>query len=279
MRAGCGSRCTQRSALRVPELSSAGILIDSDNALGSAMGDVDDAFAISAMLRSSLPVLGLSSVAGNTSEKKAFANNSALARTLAFTGPVLHGHEVPHFLESHPATTVLALGPLTNVAAAIRQGAKIAQVLMVGGNRSTRGRWPPWWPHEFNLTRDRQAALEIFRADGKLTIFPLDVTRKLAITRTDLADLEGDVASFLSSGARRWFTRLLLVKGAARFPVYDLVAALYLLYPDRFRMESTTARMDANTFLRFGEGERPVQVCASFDPRELWSLFKQTISS
>jgi inosine-uridine nucleoside N-ribohydrolase len=45
------------------------IFIDSDNALGSPCGDVDDAFAIAALLRSGVPVAALASASGNTSER------------------------------------------------------------------------------------------------------------------------------------------------------------------------------------------------------------------
>ncbi len=255
------------------------VLIDADNALGSWFGDVDDAFAIAALLRSAVPVAGISSVAGNTSERLAFLNNSKLARRLEFTQPVIRGSEVPAFLSSHPAATVVALGPLTNVAAAIRDGAVISRVILVGGNLSTRGRWPPWWPHEFNQTRDRRAALDVFRSDVELTIFPLDVARQLVITSKELAAIEGEVAAFLAQGSKRWFTRLRLLKGTRRFPVYDLAAALYAIDSAGFTMDRTMAVMHPNTLVTFGAGTRPVDVCRSFDPRELLQQFRRLLAN
>ena len=241
------------------------------------MGDVDDAFAIAALLCSTAPIVALSSVAGNTSEQRASANNATLAARLGFRGPLLRGSEVAAFLSSRPSTTVLALGPLTNVAAAIRNGAVIDRLIFVGGNRSTRGRWPPWWPHEFNLTRDRRSAVEVFHADAALTIFPLDVARQLTVTKEDLASVGGELGTFLESGARRWLTRLRFLKGTGRFPVYDLAAALYLLDPEKFKFDRMHASMRANTFIQFERGGRLVEVCRSFDPRQLWSAFLQLV--
>ncbi len=62
--------------------------IDTDNALGSPHGDVDDAFALAALLTAGAPVAALSSVAGNTSEPRAFANTRRSRRRSAATqGP------------------------------------------------------------------------------------------------------------------------------------------------------------------------------------------------
>ena len=221
-----------------------------------------------------MPVVAISSVAGNTGERRAHINNTELARQLNFRGDVLRGADVCSFLRERRGATVLALGPLTNVAAAIRGGADIAHVIIVGGTLSTRGAWPPWWPHEFNLTRDRTAAREVFASGVRLTVFPLDVARRLAITTTDLSPLRGSVASFLRSRSLRWFVRLRLLKGTPRFPVYDLAAAHYLIDPTRFDVEETTAIMRRNTFLRFGEGTRSVRVCRAFDAEATWRDFE-----
>src|SRR5947209_14524742 len=47
------------------------LLFDTDNAAGSTSGDVDDAFAVAALLCSGLPVAAVASVGGNTSEAQA----------------------------------------------------------------------------------------------------------------------------------------------------------------------------------------------------------------
>jgi inosine-uridine nucleoside N-ribohydrolase len=245
------------------------IFIDTDNALGSPTGDVDDAYAIAALVRSGVAIGAISSVAGNTSEPRAFENNRRLADLLGWHGPLLHGGSEARAALATFEGRVAALGPLTNVIAATHA----SEIVLVGANASSRGRWPPWWPHEFNLTKDVRATRELFRSDVPLTIFPLDVARQLWITRRDLDAINGPLGDYLRTGSARWFRHLLLVRRTRRFAIYDLAAALYLLDADGFTMEHTTAAMRPNTFIEFGAGSREVKVCRALDRVRLWQRF------
>lgn len=226
------------------------LFVDSDNALGSPRGDVDDAFAIAELLTNRAPVVCISSCAGNTSEERAYANNLRVARMYGFPADHVVRGAVGRERLRYFAGRVLALGPLTNIVHA-RQA---SEIIIVGGNISTRGRWPPVWPHEFNLTKDRAAAHAVFALDVPLTIFPLDVARKLTITFDQVPEP-------FREDARRWFRHLLLVRWTRRFPVYDLAAARYAIDPRGFTFAETTAVMGRNTFLEFGKGTRKVKVC------------------
>jgi inosine-uridine nucleoside N-ribohydrolase len=180
------------------------IVLDTDNALGSPRGDVDDALAIAALLRSGLPVAAVASVGGNTSEERADRNNRRLAALCGFAGPVLRGHEVQaRDLWSGPPVRVAALGPLTNVATVLREIEKpaISEVVLVGSNLSSPGRFPPWWPHEFNLTHDREATRAVFASDLPLTVVPLDVARRLRVGKERLAGLHGELGEALRRGS------------------------------------------------------------------------------
>lgn len=237
--------------------------IDSDNALGSPKGDVDDAFAIAALLCSGASIAGLSSCAGNTSLELAYANNVRLAELLGWSGPVLRKPNLRNF-----PGRIVALGPLTNVAGARRA----AEIILVGGNSASRGRWPPFWPYEFNLTKDRRATLGVFHSGLPLTIFPLNVARQLTIRIEDVPEL-------LRDGSRRWFAHLRRTRFTRDFPVYDLAAALYALDPGGFTLERTTAEMQPNTALRFGKGTREVTLCTALDRDRLWERFLSATSS
>ena len=128
------------------------LLIDSDNAAGSPRGDVDDAFAIAALLRSGLPVAALASVAGNTSEARAARNNRVLGELCGYGGPYLRGvlaGDVPDRVDraglwEKGPLRFLALGPLTNLAAVLDR--RISEAVLVGSNLSSRGRFPPGGP-------------------------------------------------------------------------------------------------------------------------------------
>lgn len=240
MRAACGS------------VSTTSLFVDSDNALGSPRGDVDDAFAIAALLEANAPIAAISSCAGNTSEELAYANNARLAAHFGWKGDVLRSHEARDRLRTFTGR-VLALGPLTNIVHAQRA----SEIIVVGGNTASRGRWPPLWPHEFNLTKDRDATHAVFALDVPLTIIPLNIARRHTIT-------EDQVPDFLRAGSRRWFRHLLLFRLTRRMPVYDLVAARYALGLPGFTFLETTAHLRRNTFLDIGRGTRRVKLCTGY---------------
>jgi len=246
------------------------LFIDSDNAMGSRRGDVDDAFAIAALLRSGVPVAALASCRGNTSERSAYENNARIAAVLGWTGPVVRAAEARLLLASFRGRVrILALGPLTNITGARQAG----EIILVGGNATSHGRWPPLWPFEFNLTHDRGAARDVFALDVPLTIVPLDVARTLTVERSDLDALPGPLGNYLRRGSERWFAHLRRVRLTRHFPVYDLAAALYALGEDGFTMIETTAIMRRNTSMTFGAGTRPVRLCVSLDRARLWERF------
>jgi len=249
------------------------LFIDSDNAMGSRSGDVDDAFALAALIRGGAGIAAIASIHGNTAERRAFENNGRLAAVLGWHGPLLRAAEAAVALRDFKGR-IAALGPLTSVVFA----RSASEIVLVGSNASTRGRWPPLWPHEFNLTKDVEATLAVFRSTVPLTIFPLDVARQLFVTRRELDAISGELGAFLRQGSHRWFRRLRLLKLTGRFPLYDLAAALYLLDCDGLTMERTTATMLPNTLLRFGRGEREVTVCRALNRARLWERFLMLVN-
>jgi inosine-uridine nucleoside N-ribohydrolase len=257
------------------------LFVDSDNALGSRRGDVDDAFALAALLSSDEQVLGLASVAGNAPEPEAFRNNRTLAELCGYAGPCLRGSEVPA-LEIWTAAEPcrwLALGPLTHVAASLaaarRNGRSlpVAEVVLVGANASSRGRFPPIWPHEFNLTKDRAATEAVFASELPLTLVPLDVARRLRLGPERLRQIEGPLGEHLRRHSRRWLRRSFWLHGPGGFPCFDLVAAMAVLAPKLVEVRETTVRMHPNLWIEFGAGERSVRWVADFDEEPIWEYF------
>ena len=266
-----------------------GLVVDSDNGLGSPRGDVDDGLALIALLRSGLPVAALASVFGNTAEWRARANHRALAALCGYDGPVLAGAAAPlrpraplseasRFLLDGPGPwRVVVLGPLTNLAAALLAeppvAARVAEVIAVGGNRTSRGRWPPYWPYEFNLTADRRATRVVVESGVPLTLVPLDVARRLVVTPADLAAIPGALGEHVRRQTARWFRRALLVRGRRAFPAWDVVAALLAVDRAACEAESAVVRLHWNGWLELGAGTRAVTVARAFDPRALWQRF------
>jgi inosine-uridine nucleoside N-ribohydrolase len=251
------------------------LVIDTDNAAGSKKGDVDDAFAIAALLRSGLPVAAVASVAGNTSEPEADRNNRRLGALCGYEGPYLRGFEVEKI---EGPCRFLALGPLTNLAAMLHRRGVISEAVLVGGNLTSRGRFPPWWPHEFNLTKDREATRAVFASDLPLTIVPLDVARRLRIGPPETRALPGELGEYLHRHAARWARRSLLRRGSRRFPVFDLAAAAFAIDPSLVTFEETRARLHRNLWVEFGRGDRPLRVVRELDSQAIWRRFADLIS-
>lgn len=250
------------------------LFVDSDNALGSPSGDVDDGYALAALVLSRVEIAAISSCRGNTDEQLAFANNAALTAFLGWGGRLLRADVARSELAAFEGR-VLALGPLTNVANVQRA----SEVIIVGSNWSSSGRWPPLWPYEFNLTKDRQASVALFHSTVPLTIFPLDVVRQLTATRSDIVRLPGAVGSYLAQRTRRWFSHLRWTRFTGHFPIYDLAAALYAIADDGFEWVETTASMNSFTSIAYGTGSRPVRVCTSIDRERLWQRFVSLLGS
>lgn len=259
------------------------VLIDSDNAMGSAFGDPDDGFAIAALLKSGLPIVGLSSVGGNTSEDRADQNNRRIGELCGFAGPYLRAREVNQFVARDLAPLrVAALGPLTNIAAVIdkieNRRCDISQIIIVGGNASSAGRWPPIWPHEFNLTRDRRATRIVFDSEIPLLFLPLDVLATMRVNREMLHSLDGELGDYLRRNSARWFRRLLMVKGTRWFRVWDLVAAMFLIDPEGAQIDETRAHLHRNGYLDFAAGTRTITVMCAFDRERWWRKFVELIN-
>jgi inosine-uridine nucleoside N-ribohydrolase len=79
--------------------------------------------------------------------------------------------------------TVVATGPLTNVAAALRQapeiGGRIERISVMGGAIGL-GNWTP--SAEFNIVADPEAAAEVIASGVPVTLVPLEVTHRALAT-------------------------------------------------------------------------------------------------
>ena len=219
------------------------VWIDTDVALGARSlraRDVDDAYAIAALLRAPrVRVRGLSTVFGNSSAAEATRCARALVAVAGAQLDVIAGaaraREDGAAAEAIAAlpdgTQLLALGPLTNVAAALARDPTLAAritLYVVGGNLSSWGRWPPWWPFEFNLSLDDAAARAVFKSGTRLRLYPLDRCPALGIGVAGLARLArtSPLGRHLAAGSLRWLARAPLRYRRFRFPLWDLVPAL-----------------------------------------------------
>ena len=107
--------------------------------------------------------------------------------------------------------TLIALGPLTNLALALRLDAaalrRIGRVVMMGGAVDVRGNVTP--DTEFNIYVDPDAAREVFDAGLQVDLVPLDATRQTTIHRDQLhvalADRRGPLAARIEAFTEQTF--------------------------------------------------------------------------
>ena len=134
------------------------------------------------------------------------------------------------------ALTIIALGPLTNVALALRRDrtllTSVARVVAMGGAVDVPGNVTP--TAEFNVHVDPEAASEVLDAGLPLDLVPLDATRQAVLRR---ADFEAALARCPHAYAARWaaFTergfRLDTERGSAGMVLHDPLAVAVALDP------------------------------------------------
>jgi inosine-uridine nucleoside N-ribohydrolase len=222
-------------------MAPAPLWIDTDLAMGAAKGDVDDGWALAAAVRGAPQrILGVSSVFGNTDSDTAHRCAGALLHAMHRADlPLVRGAryagqitEAAERIASLPeGAHVLALGPLTNVAAALARDPSLAEritVSLVGGNPSSLGRWPPLWPFEFNLAKDARASQEVFASVVKKRVFTLDVACALTVGARELRRISraSELGRHLARASLRWLAYAPLRYRALRFPLWDAVPVL-----------------------------------------------------
>jgi inosine-uridine nucleoside N-ribohydrolase len=271
------------------------IWVDTDIALGAPSGDVDDGFALAALAvahrQGNVELVGVSTVFGNATAAISEVCARELVGSAGADVPVVRGAERAG--QSTPAAEriveasknnieIVALGPLTNLAAACLRDPGLAgraSLRAVGGNLSSRGFLPPLWPFEFNLARDRKAArFALSLPWQRMTLFPLDVVRRLAVGAEELNELEktSDLGSYLAEHSRRWLRRARWRHLGQRFPLWDLPAAL-----DAARLldSAIELRRLAPGARRLLARPRPLACLARFDPSAAWEKFLELVGN
>ncbi len=108
---------------------------------------------------------------------------------------------IPQFARRYPGElTLIALGPLTNLALALNrdpQGMKLLrQVVIMGGAVRTKGNITPY--AEFNIFVDPWAAQTVFRSGLPILLVPLDATRQVRLTPENIAQRVSPIQSLFA---------------------------------------------------------------------------------
>lgn len=149
------------------------------------------------------------------------------------------------------AITLIAVGPLTNLALALRHdpgiAAKVHRVIVMGGAFGTQARCGNVTPvAEANIINDPEAADLVFSADWPVVIVGLDVTHETVMTEAYLSSLQGRggrVGDFLWRATRHYQDFYQSVDGINGVYAHDASAIVYAIEPEAFTLRAGPVRV------------------------------------
>jgi purine nucleosidase len=173
---------------------------------------------------------------------------------------------------------LLALGPLTNVAAAWLMEPKLSawvkKVVVMGGAVHVGGNTT--LEAEFNIWHDPEAAHVVLGAPWDVWLVGLDVTERALLEGSRLEALEGadDTAARLSAAMLQpWLARRAARTGRRAVPLHDPLAAALALNPEWAVWESVPVQVDVSagpsrgrTVADAGAARPSVHVAVGVDP-------------
>ena len=235
------------------------IWIDTDAACGHGpRTDPDDCLALLALAQPGGPeIAGVSAVAGNAPLAVTLSTLKELAEqspAIAVRSPA----DLSKALEAG-SLTLVALGPLTNIAAVLRNrpdlASKVERLVAVMGRRPGHafhptegapgamllGHGPVF--SDFNFAQDPQAAADILSWDFPITLIPYDAARHVEISAVDLDRFaaKGGAHAWVAERSRAWLKFWNEDIGRKGFYPFDLMAAGYVRQPQLFECAEVIA--------------------------------------
>jgi len=227
-----------------------------------------------ALLDPQIDLVGLIATAGNVRAEQATINvhvlidqfdppkwpriGAALPIDYEIDGMALHGPNgfggiefpsaIPHqqwlgdkllveLVRTHPGElSILVLGPCTVLARALdvmpELPRQVQQIIIMGGSRHEPGNAGP--TAEFHFACDPLAARQVLHAGGDLTVLPLDATRKLVFSPTDLLESPDDpskIQPFLRQIIPFGIRATSNLYGVEGFHLKDVLGVIALAHP------------------------------------------------
>ena len=150
-------------------------------------------------------------------------------------------------LASPQPITILALGPLTNIAKLFSNRPdlvdKVEKIVMMGGAISVPGNKSR--VAEFNIFCDPEAAEIVFNLPIEKILVPLDPCNQIVLTETDINNLSaGKIGKILKRALKPYVENICIFEGVKGALMYDPIAAYVLLEPDAFKMELMDVRVE-----------------------------------
>lgn len=278
------------------------ILLDTD--IGS---DIDDAFAVALILRSpELDLLGVTTVSGDTQARARLAAKmlwEAGRRAVpvaagepgqplpidqcrwaaGFTSPQLLREKAVDFLkkqiEKKPGEiTLVAIGPLTNIAALFRKypsaAGKIKRIVLMGGAIAHGYGNNPQPVPEYNIYSDAPAAQTVFTSGVPILAAPLDVTAMLQLSPADMHRIFTELTPINNA-----LTLLYHLWGNPTPTLFDPMAVALVIDPTLCETKPLAIEVDAKGFTHVMEGKPPnATVALKTDARQFMDFYLRRVA-
>lgn len=211
---------------------------------------------------------------------------------------------VQQILKHPKEVTLIAIGPLTNLALALELNPSIAElvheVVIMGGNAFCSGNATP--AAEANILSDPDAADIVFGANWPLTMVGLDVTHKVFMHNTILekiAEIKTPLNAYVASTFpfyRDFFMKTNKIEGIY---VHDSSAIMYCLNPGLFKTIQCPVRVEtrnciskgktwpslgdadheASELLKPWEGRPKINICVDVNAVEVIDIITRRLSN
>jgi len=153
--------------------------------------------------------------------------------------------------------SIVAIGPLTNLALALRADPQLASqirsITIMGGSLSGGNITPA---AEFNSYVDPEAAQIVYRSGARITMVGLDVTRKVALSEAHIQKLESAANPAGRAAGRIWRATLELRRGGSsggQLLVHDALALGAYIDPSFVTLQDLHIEVETKGELTAGE--------------------------
>lgn len=165
---------------------------------------------------------------------------------------------IERILRSPGEITLVPIGPLTNIALALRREPRIAdlvrEVVIMGGALCVPGNVTP--AAEFNIYADPHAAHVVLHAGWPIRLVSLDVTTRTLLARDSvdaLAREGGSVKTTIQQMTAHYFDVFAPRKGAAHFEMHDPLCLAAVFRPDLITWKPAYVNVELTGTLTLGE--------------------------
>jgi inosine-uridine nucleoside N-ribohydrolase len=178
--------------------------------------------------------------------------------------------------------TVIALGPLTNLALAVERDAaairRVARVVAMGGAVDVPGNVTP--DAEFNAHVDPEALAQVLAAGVKIDLVPLDATRQVVLERAALQSALARAPSAAADRVRRFTEYALRMDekhGRRGMDLHDPLAVGTALDPTLVEWEPVRLAIGRDGQTRRAPGEPNARFARVVDAPRFLQLFQERL--